>query len=696
MFDNFSINIKNYIAPISAIFCLILIRWSNGVLLFHTIAELFSIIVGVLMLVTVWNTRNFTQNYFLVYLGIGYFWISVLDTFHVFTMRGMPFVEVTNIDLTLHIWIYTRFFEAILLLSAVLFLKKKLNSGLMIYFCSAITLIIIWASITKQAPTMLTSEGLTDLKINTEYVIIILLFSSLFLYIKYSDLLSSKVLYYIFTSLVLTIFAELSFTLYTDFNGVPFVIGHLFKFLSFWMIYRAIVQTTLVEPFTVLAQNANDYESIPSPAVIVDRNGVISHANMAAEIFCGKSREQFIQMPIHDLFHPTNVDENDCELCQAINSGRTVINRVELYPETQRSFLISLEPIFIGNKISGMVQSLVDISSRIEIEKELVILKEQSERQEKKYNIITNQSIEGITVADDSGKYTFVNAAFCKMIGYSEEELLTMTVFDVKAPKQDHSSFDKSKTSKEGIPFSVLLQRKDKTVFIAEVIGKRININGTDQVLGTIRDITEKEKDKESLIESEEKWRSLTENSPDHIMLIDRDFIIEFVNQTVSEFSKKQLLGIPLFDCIPPEYHKLATDSFDFVIKYGISSRYEASYLNGEDERRYFDVRISPLIGKDETITGFISTSNDITELKNTETALRQTQKMDAVGQLTGGIAHDFNNILGIVLGNVELLELNKNLDENSLRYIEEIRHSSKRAVELTRQLLGFSRSKPI
>lgn len=76
---------------------------------------------------------------------------------------------------------------------------------------------------------------------------------------------------------------------------------------------------------------------------------------------------------------------------------------------------------------------------------------------------ISDQSSEGITIADMDGNYVFVNPAFCKMSGYTEEELLTMTVFDMKAANQDHSSFQKSKKSSQII--QVILKRKDGTEY---------------------------------------------------------------------------------------------------------------------------------------------------------------------------------------------------------------------------------------
>lgn len=90
---------------------------------------------------------------------------------------------------------------------------------------------------------------------------------------------------------------------------------------------------------------------------------------------------------------------------------------------------------------------------------------------------------------------------------------------------------------------------------------------------------------------------------------------------------------------------------------------------------------------------GLRSIDHIINEIKLNEEALRRSQKMEAIGQLTGGIAHDFNNILGAILGNIELLELDVEVDEKAKKRFATIRHSIQRAVDLTRQLLGFSRT---
>ena len=99
----------------------------------------------------------------------------------------------------------------------------------------------------------------------------------------------------------------------------------------------------------------------------------------------------------------------------------------------------------------------------------------------------------------------------------------------------------------------------------------------------------------------------------------------------------------------------------------------------------------------------FLGVNIDITERKqaeevrqNLEAQLRQGQKMEAIGQLSGGVAHDFNNMLTVILGNIVLIELEEKLPTGVIGPLDEIREAAKRAANLTRQLLAFSRKQPM
>jgi PAS domain S-box-containing protein len=105
---------------------------------------------------------------------------------------------------------------------------------------------------------------------------------------------------------------------------------------------------------------------------------------------------------------------------------------------------------------------------------------------------------------------------------------------------------------------------------------------------------------------------------------------------------------------------------------------------------------VVPLRGEDGDIEEFVSVSANITRLKHTEATLRRAHKMEAIGQLSGGIAHDFNNLLGIVIGNIELAELQLPLAHDARLTLQNARNAAMRGSVLTRRLLNFSRQAPV
>jgi PAS domain S-box-containing protein len=132
-----------------------------------------------------------------------------------------------------------------------------------------------------------------------------------------------------------------------------------------------------------------------------------------------------------------------------------------------------------------------------------------------------------------------------------------------------------------------------------------------------------------------------------------------------------------------------------------------AAVMNGQDVKaemllhlpigdRYFDFAMRPLHDQHGAIIGAVPEAVDVTERRQSEEALRQSQKMEAIGQLTGGVAHDFNNLLTIIRSATDFLRRRELPEERRRRYIDAISETVERASKLTGQLLAFARRQPL
>lgn len=146
--------------------------------------------------------------------------------------------------------------------------------------------------------------------------------------------------------------------------------------------------------------------------------------------------------------------------------------------------------------------------------------------------------------------------------------------------------------------------------------------------------------------------------------------------------------GMRFYDaeCVPAlreGLNRALADGTPFVVEAGLTT------LKGK--HIWTEVRGLGRIGEDEQAC-VMGTFHDITERKRMESQLRQSQKLEAIGQLAGGVAHDFNNILAVIMMHLGLLQMNPDLDAKTCQALKDLDAAARRAASLTRQLLMFSR----
>lgn len=225
-------------------------------LLFHSFAELFSVVIGFTMFIVAWHSKKYTKQKFnyLIFIGIAYFFISFIDLLHTLSYKGMPIFKDYDYYAS-QLWIAARYLESVSFLLPFIFLKyrKKLNSYITFLIYTLVTIVLI-ASIFyyKIFPVCFVDGiGQTQFKIVSEYIICFILFADAILIWKNKSIYHDRVYQYLLWSVAATIVSEFSFTLYLNVYDYLNLIGHYFKLLSFYLIYKAIIKTGLTEPYEI-------------------------------------------------------------------------------------------------------------------------------------------------------------------------------------------------------------------------------------------------------------------------------------------------------------------------------------------------------------------------------------------------------------------------------------------------------------
>jgi len=293
---------------------------------------------------------------------------------------------------------------------------------------------------------------------------------------------------------------------------------------------------------------------------------------------------------------------------------------------------------------------------------------------------------------NSEGYFETSNPAWLSVLGWTEDEVASLSIFELLHPddvERTRRGFDLTQQGQPAIRFPNRYRAKDGSYRWISWVG----VPEDGYVYCSGRDITE---EKAAEAERDRLW----ELSEDMLARADYDGNLSAVNPAwtkVLGWSEHKLLTDPYADIIHPDNIPATISALAEMGETGQPTRFENRILDSSGEWKPIGWTVAP----EPDGVNFIAVGRDLTEDKTREAellqaqeALRQSQKMEAVGQLTGGIAHDFNNLLAGISGSLELLE--KRLAEGRLngveRYIDMAQTSARRAASLTQRLLAFSR----
>ena len=447
------------------------------------------------------------------------------------------------------------------------------------------------------------------------------------------------------------------------------------------------------------------FDLAPDPMAINDfDDGRIIDVNQAFVAQSHYSRDELIGRTATEVGIWVNGEDRDAILNRLRDTGR--VENIEVPFRRKggeiRQAVFSGRPIEIGNQ-KLLLSVSQDITGRKEMEAALL-------KSEEKYRGIFENAVMGIFRTTLDGRYLSINPAGARMYGYESPEEMMQSVTDMAHQVYVHPE-DRQRL-KDLIESNGLVEdfeaehyTKDGSRMWASVNARAVrDTSGAVYYETTSQNITERKQAEIRLLESEERYRTVFENTGAATVIIENDTTISLCNaefERLSGYTKDAIEGKKSWTGFTDAedwermlaWHYLRRQDPDKAAK-----RYEFRFVTRAGEKRHIYLVMDIIPGTTKSVASLI----DITDHKRAEeekahleSRLFQAQKMEAIGTLAGGIAHDFNNILTALTGYASLLQMK--IDNKVLHnYTDQILFASRKAVDLIQSLLAFSRQQAV
>lgn len=468
----------------------------------------------------------------------------------------------------------------------------------------------------------------------------------------------------------------------------------------------------------------------PFATWISDRKGTMIRCNRSLTRILNLEPDQLLGK--YNILEDVNlIGTDNWDLVNSVyQEGKTVYleqqwegykqNKTDIQKANHITVQATLFPIFDSEKeMTNVVCHWIDITQRKRAEEELHTHKEQLEAEVEKRTrklkaeILKREKIEKDlletqTIFDAFLEYNPIYVFFKdkdirslrlsrnyeKLLGKPLDELLGKTMDDLFP----------SDLAKSMIADDKKILREEKLLHIEEemegsyfeTIKFPIYIKGKPEILaGFTIDITKRKKAELELLEANARTTAIIENKFNSIWAIDHEYRIIYMNQVFRDEIKKSFglemkQGTNILENTPLDLLAQWKNRIDRALR-GESFQVEDKLPKPEGGFSYIHLGVNPIIVGD-TVTGASFFSRDVTEWKMTEQQMRQSQKLDSLGQLAGGVAHNFNNMLSAIMGCTEFVQQRVLGDEESQHYLSMILESSEKAADLARKLITFAK----
>lgn len=240
---------------------------AHSFLLFHSVAELFAIVIGCAIFLIAWNSRGMATNEYLLFVGIGYLAVSAIDLLHLLAFPGLNILG-TGRGLSSQLWLAARSVEAVTMLLAPLFFRRRIAPPLLLVIYGGVTAALLGLVFGGFFPNTVSSSGqLTLFKSVSEIVIAALFALAVYPLWQKRDEFDPVIVRLVVASLGLRVASELSLVVYTTPFGAANLIGHLLKIIASYLLYKALVENMLMRPYAMLFKDLKQREEQLATAV---------------------------------------------------------------------------------------------------------------------------------------------------------------------------------------------------------------------------------------------------------------------------------------------------------------------------------------------------------------------------------------------------------------------------------------------
>ena len=442
------------------------------------------------------------------------------------------------------------------------------------------------------------------------------------------------------------------------------------------------------------------------------------------------SREAAIGARFEDLFPEGSVNHVSVAVTASLESGTSRLLSQSLHPTLLPLRTRSGQDMIHDATVRAVdyppsrycLIQVFDVSVAVKRERLL------RERQNARYDAVVDSAPDVILTLDDEDIIQFANPAAARQFGYAAKELIGEPAALLFEDRAAWNETRRSVLNGDSVrqPVEVMARRKDGSASYLEVSLSRWESQSRVLITAILRDVNERRVAQEILRASEAQFRTLAQAMPNHVWTARPDGQLDWFNERVYEYSGVRsgtLDGGGWSTLVHPDDMSAAAELWQAALTDG--APYEAQFRirSANGLYRWHLARAFPTRGAYGVILRWVGSNTDIedqkiaaqtladlnatleervsqrtSQLMQAEEALRQSQKMEAVGQLTGGIAHDFNNLLQGILGALDIVK--RRIAEGRIgdldRFLNGALDSANRAATLTHRLLAFSRRQPV